>query len=131
MKVSSLIKSVVFGVLASAACANAFAQQVTISIGSGGNNTMQAESEVWCVNSGKACRVIGNRDNHAGPRTCSMTCNVNDIVVLSCSPNDPGDRWVDDVTVPSEAVLVSDTASREVYSWIATSNASTHCSYTD
>ena len=130
MKKKTLLSISLFALVSTLSFSQAHAQQATISISAGGNVNSKGTVEAWCVNSSKSCKVTGNRSHHAGPRSCSMSCRVNDIVVFSCSPNND-DRYIDDFHLPNGATLISQTGSRQAYGAIVSGSASASCSYTD
>lgn len=106
------------------------AQQASISISTGGNNNSTSIFEVQCFSSGTACRVVGNRDNHAGPRSCSISCPIDELVIFSCDSNSDT-RFIDEINVPSGAIQVVNEIDREIYTWLVTGSASAGCVYTD
>lgn len=130
MNISKSFKTVVFTLLTVAGASVAHAQQATITISTGGNVNSSAVFEAWCVNSGKSCKVTGNRTHHAGPRSCSMSCNIDDIAVFSCSANN-NNRWIDEMSVPSGATLIDADSNREAYGWAVSTTTSVGCSITD
>jgi len=130
MNIKMFLKAGLLGVLASAAVSQAHAQQVTVTIGSGGNSNSKGVVEAWCLDSGKACKVTGNRTTHAGPRSCSMSCEVNDVVAFACTSNND-DRSIDDFYVPSSASVITFSGSKAVYGAVLSGSVSASCSYTD
>ncbi|TQV82426.1 hypothetical protein FKG94_06685 [Exilibacterium tricleocarpae] len=130
MQIKPILKKGVFVLLACVVFSQASAQQVTVSITSGGNSNSAGEFKAWCLDSGKSCKVTGNRTHHAGPRSCSMTCEIDELAIFSCEANNV-DRWVDDVYVPNSATLISMSSNRTAYGWVVSESASVSCSYTD
>ncbi|GLS27388.1 hypothetical protein [Marinibactrum halimedae] len=130
MGLKSFLRPILIGLLAGASF-HASAASVTVSISSGGNVNSKGVVEAWCLNSGKSCKVVGNRPHHPGPRSCSMTCQTDEIFVWSCEPNND-DRWIDDIpsSLEGETSVVSN-GNRMVYSKILTGSIHAGCSFTD
>ena len=116
----------IFSVLTPIVCA----QQATVTISSGGNSNSKGVVEAFCLASGTSCKVTGNRTHHAGPRTCSMSCSVDEIAVFICEDNNAS-RDVDEFYVPALAVAIDDGFDRKAFGWVVSGSDSASCSYTD
>ena len=130
MKMRIMTKAVLIGLCLPLMAHNVSAATTTVTISASGNSNSQGVVEAWCLNSGTSCKVTGNRAHHPGPRSCSMTCDMDEITVFSCSPNN-NDRWIDSFNLPASAVAINTTAEREVYGWIVSGSTTASCSYTD
>lgn len=131
MKTSSIFKSSVVFLFICCGFSQANASPVNITISTTGNINSKGTLEAWCPNSGAACKVIGNRDTHPGPRTCTMVCEAGDTVVTTCKANSDS-RYVDDFDVPANATSIYyDYGDESTYGWRATGSTNVRCSFID
>ncbi|WGO97066.1 hypothetical protein [Saccharophagus degradans] len=131
MKISSIFKAGAVCLFIFCGFSQANASPVNITISTYGNSNSNGTLEAWCPNSGTACKVIGNRDSHPGPRSCTMVCETGDTVVTTCKGNSSS-RWIDDFNVPTNAVSIYfDYGDESTYGWRATGSTNVSCGFTD
>ncbi|MBU2987265.1 hypothetical protein KO528_18015 [Saccharophagus degradans] len=131
MKISSIFKAGAVCLFIFCGFSQANASPVNITISTYGNSNSNGTLEAWCPNSGTACKVIGNRDTHPGPRSCTMVCETGDTVVTTCKANS-NSRYVDDFDVPANATSIYyDYGDESTYGWRATGSTNVRCSFTD
>jgi len=130
MRAKALCVVGVFMLVSGLSLSEARAEQAIVTITTSGNTNVNGVFEAFCLSSGTACRVTGNRTTHPGPRSCSMLCQVNEIAVFTCRDNNSS-RPVDDVRVPQNSRVITEMGGHKAYGWIVAGTDSANCSYTD